>query len=222
MRCASPTAARRSRRKTILVATGGRPNVDPQVAGHRARHHVERGISAQSVAEAHRHRRRRIHRGRVRRHLRRSRRRDDADLSRRKNPARLRRGPARRVDRRRYAKRGITHRHRQASSTRIEKTAGGHRPRISPTARRSTPTRSCSPSAAAPTPRASASKGRRRRSARGAKSWSTRTQRTNVDEHLCRRRRMRSRQPDAGRDPRGARLRRYPCSATSRAPSIMT
>ena len=78
----SPATAR-SPPSTILVATGGRP-VDARGAGRRARHHLQRGVPSGGAAGAHRDRRRRLHRGRVRRHLQRPRRRDDAALPRRR------------------------------------------------------------------------------------------------------------------------------------------
>ena len=75
--------------------------------GRRARHHLERGLPSRAPAGAHPGRRRRLHRGRVRRHLRRPRLRDDAAPSRRQAPARLRRGRARTRSREAYRRRGI-------------------------------------------------------------------------------------------------------------------
>ena len=54
----------------IMIATGA-PSGDAGDSRHRARHHLERGARSCRAAAPHRHRRRRLYRGRVRRHLRR-------------------------------------------------------------------------------------------------------------------------------------------------------
>ena len=75
----------------VLVATGGRP-FNPGPSGHRARHHLQRGLPPLRAAAPRRGRRRRLHRRRVRRDLQRPGLRGDADLPRPPGPARLRRG----------------------------------------------------------------------------------------------------------------------------------
>ena len=67
----------------------------PGDSRHRARDLVERGVSPEGAAEAHRDPGRRLYRAGVRLHLRRLRLRRDRGLSRRQHPARLRRGRAR-------------------------------------------------------------------------------------------------------------------------------
>ena len=119
------TAASEVTAKYHPVATGGGANVDPKLPGVEHAITSNEAFSSEAAAEAHRHRRRRLHRGRVRRHLRGARRGDDADLSRRQDPARLRRGSARRPDRSEYEQARHPHRHRQGVFTKIEKPAAG-------------------------------------------------------------------------------------------------
>ena len=86
-------------------------------AGHPGRRHAitsNEAFHLDALPKSHRHRRRRLHRGGVRRHLQWPGRRHHAALSRSKNPARLRRGAAR------LPHRGaVQARHRRASATPI-------------------------------------------------------------------------------------------------------
>ena len=79
--------------ENILVATGGWPET-PKAPRHRACHLVERSARFEAAAKAHRHRRRRLYRGRVRRHLRRLRQRGRRDHPPAGTAARVRRGSA--------------------------------------------------------------------------------------------------------------------------------
>ena len=58
---------------TSWSRSGAHPTLEPRDPGRRARHHLERGVRARDAAGAHPRRRRRLHRGRVRRRLRRAR-----------------------------------------------------------------------------------------------------------------------------------------------------
>ena len=64
--------------KYILIATGGAPNHGPRDPRHRARDFLQRGVSSDRTAEAHRDPGRRLYRAGIRRHLCRLRLRRDA------------------------------------------------------------------------------------------------------------------------------------------------
>ena len=74
----------------ILVATGASAFVPRHLPGHELAITSNEAFHLPEAAVPHRHRRRRLHRGRVRRHLLRPRRRDGSRLPRRADPARLR------------------------------------------------------------------------------------------------------------------------------------
>ena len=63
----------RVRARHILIATGAAPHIGAEIAGHRARDLLERGVSSRGAAEARPDPGRRLYRGRVRRHLQRPR-----------------------------------------------------------------------------------------------------------------------------------------------------
>ena len=127
--------ARASRAGYILVATGGHPTSSPPIPG------IELAITSNEVFHLEQlpqrdpDRRRRLHRGRVRRLFAGARRRGHLRLSRRQDPARLRRGRPRRA-----STRGLSSARHQAHrpgrpSTRIEPGRRRHRVDAHPTAR---------------------------------------------------------------------------------------
>ena len=69
-----------------------RPSGDPVDPGLRTRDHLERGVPSARAAQAHHHRRRGLHRRRIRRHLQRARRQGRSGAAARPRAARLRRG----------------------------------------------------------------------------------------------------------------------------------
>ena len=74
----------------ILIATGGRPYMPQDLPGIELAITSNEAFHLERAAQAHRDRRRRLYRGRVRRHLQRPGRGDDPGLSRGQHPARLR------------------------------------------------------------------------------------------------------------------------------------
>ena len=197
---------RRVRAKHILIATGAWPGMGTGIAG------IEHVISSNEafhlteLPEAHPDPGRRLHRGRVRLHLRRARLRGDAGLSRREHPARLRRRRAHASAHRDGAARhqGDLQAHRRGGregrsrAVRRAVRSRRHRRRQGDVRDRPAPER----------------EGARARSRGRARQRQGRDRGRSLlahvgAAHLRGRRRHRPPRADAGRDPRGPRLRRH-------------
>ena len=203
--CACVATGKTVRAETILIATGAAPHLGADIAGHRARHLVERSVPPASASEARPDPGRRLHRRRVRQHLPRPRLRGDAGLSRRADPARLRQRRARASrDRNGQAR----HQDRVQADRRCDREGRARprrrvvRPRILHGRLRDVRHR---PQAERAGPRA----GEGRRDARERRDRGRRVLAHLGAEHLCGRRRDRPDQPHPGRDPRGSRVCRH-------------
>ena len=140
----------------VLIATGSRPFLGEAIPGIEHVISSDEAFHLKELPRAHRHQRRRLHRGGVRRNFRGPRRGGDDPLPRRQDPARVRRGPARRADRGlpaawdpvRHGAAHVPHRAHRARASRA----------VSTTAACSRPIRSCTPRAARRTPPTSGSR----------------------------------------------------------------
>ena len=179
----------------------------PEIAGHRARHQLQRDVPSRKAAEAHHHRRRRLYRQRVRRHLPSVREQGDAGEPHRRPASRLRpagrRPPAPDRD-------PQGHRFQVPRDDR-----GNHEARRRLVARPDDRLRRHRDGRGAVRGRAQAQyrrprlRGSRRRGRRHVRDQGRRGQSHQRSVDLRRRRRHRPRPAHAGGDPRGAGVRRH-------------